>query len=100
MGHDITAYTRSGERFGGPNFGVFNPYQFAIYDYLDARHHHAGPSGDGESEEMTPERLRSALERLENDMPEVPYPYSEHFQAAHAFLKRCVEQDVVRIKFW
>jgi len=100
MGHDITAYTKSGEHFSGPNFGIFNPYQGSLYSYLDAQHHNAGASGDGESEEMTPERLRIALERLESDMPGVPSPYSEHFQAVYFFLKRCVEQDVVRIKFW
>ena len=100
MGHDITAYTKSGEHFFGPNFGIFNPYQGSLYSYLDAQHHNAGASGDGASEDMNPERLRIALERIESDMPSVPDAYSEHFQAAHSFLMRCVEQDVVRINFW
>jgi len=99
MGHDITAYTKSGEHFSGPNFGVFNPYQDSLYTYLDAQHHNAGASGDGETEEMTPERLRIALERLQHDMPGVPYPYTEHFTAARIFLKDCVEKEVVRIMF-
>ena len=100
MGHDITAYTKSGENFDGPNFGIFNPFQSSFYSYLDARHHNAGVSGDGEPEDMTPERLCVALERIEKDMAHVPDAYSEHFQEAHSFLKRCVEEDVVRIKFW
>jgi hypothetical protein len=99
MGHDITAYTKSGEHFSGPNFGIFNPFQGSLYSYLDAQHHNAGASGDGNSEDMTLERLRIALERLESEMGNVPDSYSEHFQAAHFFLKRCVEQDVVRINF-
>jgi len=65
MGHDITAYTRSGNEIRGP---YFTRFWWPHYDYLDAHHHNDGISGDGKDEEMTPERLQTALKRVEEDL--------------------------------
>lgn len=65
MGHDITAYTRSGNEIRGP---YFTRFWWPHYDYLDAHHHNDGISGDGKDEEMTPERLQTALQRVEEDL--------------------------------
>lgn len=65
MGHDITAYTRNGNEFRGP---YFTRFWWPHYGYLDAHHHNDGISGDGKDEEMTPERLQTALQRVEADL--------------------------------
>ena len=65
MGHDITAFTRSGDKIRGPRFAI---YWWPHYHYLEAEHHNHGISGDGQDEEMTPERLQRAAQRVENDL--------------------------------
>lgn len=143
MGHDISAFTRKGDRIGGPGFGRA---WFPHYAYLDAEHHNEGISGDGESEEMTPERLLRAITRIEGDLQRLEaelneldkktvdgsnpstspgyivswnedgevefddYPALDRrwwindarkdLEELRDFLKRCVDEDVVRIKFW
>lgn len=65
MGHDITAFTRSGNEFRGP---YFTRFWWPHYEYLDAHNHNDGISGDGKDEEMTPERLQTALQRVKEDL--------------------------------
>ncbi len=65
MGHDMTAYPRSGGEFYGPHF---SRYWWPHYEYLDAQHHNDGISGDGQDEEMTTERLQIAMQRVEEDL--------------------------------
>lgn len=136
MGHDITAYTRSGKKIHGPHTPR---YWFPHYEYLEAKHHNEGVSGGGHYEPMTPERLERALHRVEEDLeagrkyaseikawiqefrtkasvhldqeyldegPAImedlnPNKYDTiFFEEMRAFLKRCIQEEVVRIPFW
>lgn len=67
MGHDISGFTKDGQRIEGPGFPR---YWFPHYEIFEAEHRNAGCSGDGESEAMTPERLQRArqacIKRLES----------------------------------
>jgi hypothetical protein len=72
MGHDISGFTRDGQRIEGPHFPRF---WFPHYDMFDAWDHNGGVSGNGGSEPMTPERLQHArqacLKRLESSKQSV-----------------------------
>ena len=67
MGHDISAFTKNGQRIEGPHFSRFWIPHYYIFEALDRND---GVSGDGSSDPATPESLRRArhrcLESLEN----------------------------------
>lgn len=125
MGHDISAYTGSGEKIDGIYFSRFCcPH----YEYLGFQHRNAGISGDGGSEEVTVDHLRRVLKKVLADLycvqdgleesmnPESKAEESKDPATLHClryiaceayvleefseFLKTCIAEDVVRLDFW
>jgi hypothetical protein len=99
MGHDITGFTRNGDRIEGPSFGIFNLDRYSLYCCLDAEHHNAGVSGDGGTEEMTPARLQRAFDIIDAAIQNDPGD-AESLGPVREFLQKCLEAEVVKIKFW
>ena len=130
MGHDITATTKSGEKFHGPHFSRFwCPH----YEYLGAQDHNDGISGDGKSQDVEVDQLRRVLRKVNSDLFRVQDSLERHLEeygdywelgygaVADArvmrdqdwlsmetetleelseFLKTCIAEDVVKIEFW
>lgn len=62
MGHQIDAYTASGERIPGPYFG--RTFGFLVYGYFNGSAHNLGFSGDGEPFEVTTEQIWAELRKV------------------------------------
>jgi len=130
MGHDISAYTKSGELIQGP---YFSRYWCPHYEYFGAHHHNDWISGDGKSEEVTADQLRRVLRKVNQDLFNAQDTLEKHLEEHgdywdlgydaevdprvrseqdaldmvtstleefSEFLKTCIAEDVERIEFW